>query len=156
MAKSANHGAFPATFQGETLGNTQADKGNKKTNECLCGEMHRFKDCPYIVESVRPVGWKPNKDTQQLVEGKIQGNTKLKTIIGRIRKGSQKDQTDLKTPGQPSQPNQSSEPAGFATVYTTAVQYTPSHEIYPLRDSYILGSGATVHVCNNPARMKDF
>src|SRR5271170_1633720 len=38
----ATHGAFPASFQGQSI-----EKNEPEKNEpCLCGEIHRYKDCP--------------------------------------------------------------------------------------------------------------
>jgi hypothetical protein len=53
--------AFSTTFQGQTQ--------NKK--ECLCGKLHRFRDCFYLVEEKRPKGWKANTDIQERVDAKL-------------------------------------------------------------------------------------
>ena len=39
-------------------------------------------------------------------------------------------------------------PAGFLTVFTTEI-VSGETEVYPLKESFILDSGAGVHVCNN-------
>lgn len=42
-----------ATFQG------QSDQSNcSNQRKCICGNFHRFIDCPYIILSKHPVGWK--------------------------------------------------------------------------------------------------
>ncbi|KAF4169745.1 hypothetical protein CNMCM6936_006904 [Aspergillus lentulus] len=42
-----------ATFQG------QSDQSNcSNQRKCICGNFHRFIDCPYIILSKDPVGWK--------------------------------------------------------------------------------------------------
>lgn len=151
--RSSSHGAFPATYQDESLNvttestkeRTQVTKANadkKKPTNCLCGEDHQFKDCPYIVESVRPLGWVPNPDTTQQVEKKIKNNPRLKGIINGIRNGANKTAKESET-----EKDLSKEPAGFTTICSTAMYSASSRETYPLRDSFILDSGATVHVC---------
>jgi hypothetical protein len=37
--------AFTTTFQGQP-----SQEGNRRKKDCLCGELHCFKDCPYLVE----------------------------------------------------------------------------------------------------------
>jgi hypothetical protein len=42
---------FTTTFQGQGQGQgQQPQEGNPRKRDCLCGELHRFKDCPYLVE----------------------------------------------------------------------------------------------------------
>ncbi|OCK72821.1 hypothetical protein K432DRAFT_256122, partial [Lepidopterella palustris CBS 459.81] len=59
-----------AIFQGEkpSKGETKAPKGK---SPCLCGDIHRFRDCPYICEQLRTPDWKPNPETQKQVDEKI-------------------------------------------------------------------------------------
>jgi hypothetical protein len=50
------------------LGNAQQPLPSKDTDKpqqiiCLCGETHRFFDCPYINPAKRSSGWKANSDT---------------------------------------------------------------------------------------------
>ena len=45
--ESASHSAFAATLQGQTAD----EKGKEKKSTCLYREEHRFKECPYLIES---------------------------------------------------------------------------------------------------------
>jgi len=71
------HGAFEATFQGHPI--------SGKRRDCVCGEDHRFKECPYLVDSKRPPNWKPDSAIQQQIEEKLK-NPRLKETINRIRR----------------------------------------------------------------------
>ena len=53
-----SHSAFAATYQGKTLDsdNTKTDGKPTFKRSCLCGVEHQFKDCPYLVESIRAKG----------------------------------------------------------------------------------------------------
>jgi len=75
---AATHSAFPATFQG---------KGIDKDRECLCGVVHHFKECPYLMETKRTPGWKPDREVEQRIDEKLRTNANLKGIIDRLRQG---------------------------------------------------------------------
>jgi hypothetical protein len=94
--KSASHGAFAASFQGVTQ---EVGKENKKTEPkkkhkpCLCGDEHRFKDCPYLVEAKRLSNWMPDKVLKKVIEEKIRASPKLQAIIGKLRNEKKKEKS---------------------------------------------------------------
>src|SRR5271156_4223279 len=57
------HGAFNASFQGEPLENEEK-KDFKKRNNCVCGAVHLFRDCQYLIESLRTKDWTPDQRIQ--------------------------------------------------------------------------------------------
>src|SRR5205085_3835800 len=71
---TATHSIFSATFQGIGI-----------DRECLCGVIHRFKECPYPIETKRTSGWKPDPKVEQKIEEKLRTNPRLKGIIDRLR-----------------------------------------------------------------------
>ena len=71
-----SQGAFAATFKGEKA---------KKPKDCLYGETHHFKQCPYILEGAQQRDWKPDPRIEQEIKEKIQSNKKLQGIINRIQ-----------------------------------------------------------------------
>jgi hypothetical protein len=76
MEKSrTNQSAFSTTFQGQPQEETP-----KK--ECLCGEQHLFRDCPYLVRERQPAGWKPDPAIQEQVKAKMR-NPKVKYAVNR-------------------------------------------------------------------------
>jgi len=70
------HSAFAASYQGRS-----ADSDSKPKRACLCGVDHRWRECPYLIDSVRLPDWKPDPDIQQQIEGKINANAGLKAAI---------------------------------------------------------------------------
>jgi hypothetical protein len=49
---STSKGAFEATFNGQ---NKDGEK-SKSPRKCLCGELHKFINCPYLFAEVRKPG----------------------------------------------------------------------------------------------------
>jgi hypothetical protein len=100
--KGASHGAFGASYQGKPLdGNADESKSNsntkpsgndRKPKHCLCGKEHPFKDCYYLVESIRPKDWKPDPAIQKQVEEKAkEGSPRMKAAIRWARKNAAKE-----------------------------------------------------------------
>ena len=61
----ATHGAFSASFQGKKMDGTKEEEDARKKSkkkDCLCGDMHRFKECLYIMKSAQ--NWTPDKAVQ--------------------------------------------------------------------------------------------
>ena len=48
--ESASHSAFTAILQGQPA-KEEKEKEKGKKSPCLYGEIHQFKDCPYLIES---------------------------------------------------------------------------------------------------------
>src|SRR5437667_3485941 len=70
----AIHGAFAMpTFRNQKPDEDgKQDKKEDMHKPCLCGKMHRFKACWYLVEELRPSGWKPDLAIQRQIDKKIQ------------------------------------------------------------------------------------
>ena len=133
----ATHGAFPATFQGQLIKND-----SEKKPPCLCGGHHWYKECPYLIESIRIKDWKPNPSIEKKIDEKLQKNLRLKETIDRIRKEQEEKSTSTQT--------DQSTPSAFTVSAASAVTTD-----YHLRDSFILDSGATLHICNDRTRFQD-
>jgi hypothetical protein len=52
-----------------------------KGRKCVCGEVHLFKECPYIVTAVRKPGWKENAKTLNDARQRILKNARFRTAI---------------------------------------------------------------------------
>jgi hypothetical protein len=52
-----------------------------KGRKCVCGEVHLFKECPYIVTAARKPGWKENAQTLNEARQRILKNARFKTAI---------------------------------------------------------------------------
>jgi hypothetical protein len=156
-----------------------SEKGGKPKEfkwTCLCGIKHPFKDCPYVVEAKRPEDWKPDEKVEEKFRKEMKRNTPARKSIERTLKNeknptnfgakssedsnlseSKKTIMTLTTivPRTPSTFSASSTP----TIYTPAsMPHSPIGSVnsasfsYPLENSFILDSGATVHICNSQAR----
>ena len=67
----------------------QPEKTPEK-RDCLYGEQHRFKDCPYLISDKQPEGWKPDPAIQERIETKLQ-NLRLKVAVEHARASQKKD-----------------------------------------------------------------
>jgi hypothetical protein len=74
-----------ATFKGQSPDQQNSDSANQShgnerpkrgPEDCPCGDKHRFDKCPYLIESVRPNGWRPNADIMERFE-RLKRNPKL-------------------------------------------------------------------------------
>jgi hypothetical protein len=80
----ASQSTFTASFQKQSLqGENSLDLNKKKL--CLCGMEHRFKACPYLIESIRPKDWKPDQTVQKKIDEKLK-NSRLKAAVERAQK----------------------------------------------------------------------
>ena len=52
--------------------------------QCICGEVHIFKNCPYINTSARQQGWKEEKQVRDEMRQRISNHKPLYTVIRRI------------------------------------------------------------------------
>jgi len=59
--------------------------------ECLCHEMHAWKDCPYINQKVREPEWKPDPSVMAEINEKRK-NKKLESILQKVLKRDNEDQ----------------------------------------------------------------
>jgi hypothetical protein len=55
-----------------------------KGRKCVCGEVHLFKECPYIVTAARKPGWKENAKTLNEARQRILKNARFRTAIKAI------------------------------------------------------------------------
>jgi hypothetical protein len=55
-------GAFKATLNGQNK-----DSEAKPLRKCLCGELHRLIECPYLFIEVHEPGWNPKPEVEEKV-----------------------------------------------------------------------------------------
>jgi len=122
----------------------QQPKQNTKT--CLCGRKHPFRDCWYLVKSKRPSNWTPNQRIEREINEKINRSAKLKDTIDRILQEQGKLSNEVSKGAQNKQKND------LITFTTAFYTNTSSADASELRDSVLLDSGATIHVCNDKRR----
>jgi hypothetical protein len=101
-SKSSRGQANAATLQGQTQEQTKK-KGQSKASQpedgqskeekeraifkdkkCVCGVVHLFRDCPYIVSTGRQSGWKEDKVIRNDIRQKIQKNIRFFVAIKKL------------------------------------------------------------------------
>jgi hypothetical protein len=87
----SSQSAFQTTLQEQPK--PQIEKTPEK-KDCLCGEPHRFKDCPYLIPERQPEGWKPDPAIQERVETKLQ-NPRLKAAVEYARASQKEKEKDV-------------------------------------------------------------
>jgi len=168
--------AFAASFQGQTA------TGHQLT--CLCGESHRYEECVYLNPYIRPEGWTGDSALEQKVQDILKKSKKRKGQVDAMvryhkrqfeaktdtTKDASKDNSTSNQPKsskpKPQKPTvepmvmMAIRPGSQSDAATAAVAPTPSNfntdAAYELRDSFILDSGATGHICNNRARFIEY
>ena len=132
-----SHSAFP-TFQGtsdSTSASTTTASSTPYKPICICGEKHFYRQCYYLIESIRPKQWSPNSKTQRKIQEKLANDQELAERVERARTFAK----DVRKPSNTSVKN--------STVGAFTASYNVSTD-YKLQNSWILDSGSDVHVCN--------
>lgn len=145
------------TFQGRAEGNglnnskSQSNQRTDKRNDCLCGDQHRFRKCPYVNPAVRPHGWAPLPAIQARFDGPKHAAVQ-KALDGARREIANARQPQLQQSQQP-QPQRSPPPAQVDHFNLHCSLALPTKkEIYELHDSWIADTGSDTHVANDLSR----
>ena len=133
-----------ATLQGVTPEDPAAEpqpQQNKKSklSDCLCGDTHRFKNCPYFIEELRGTGWTPNEEIQRKIDEKLSKVPKLKAAVEKAQKQARDGQNGKETT-----------PTTKKT--TSAGAFAVESYSYKLKNCWTLDSGTDIHVCNDRTR----
>jgi hypothetical protein len=122
-----------------------------KGRKCVCGEMHLFKECPYIVTSARKSGWTENPTVREEIRQKIKKNPRYLTAIRQIIDtnildglNDQKDQKD-----QTTEDDVHFHFSGVTTVSQKVAIMTTKN---PLSNSVIYDSGCSQPLTYDKAR----
>ena len=175
--------AFPATFQGRNSDGEQSDQPkqqsqNEKKSKCVCGGPHRYQDCWHLFDwsSKRPKEFKSSEGIQKKIDEALRNNEKARKEIEKIR-----SEHAALTPTPTASSTPSARPASYTVTRVRvetkkqrsedrqslhlpriagAAYYTGSdtsnEEVDELHDSFILDSGATIHICNNRDRFLEY
>ena len=112
---------------------------------------HWYSDYYYLIELLRPSGWKPNTKTVNKVEEALK-DLKVKAKVDKARKWRANKQTLKITAELPTEPQ---DPKTFVLKW----YYSDRAAVFNIKDynianSWILDSGSNIHVCNDPHRFK--
>ena len=101
-------GAFKATFNGQ---NKDGEK-SKSIKKCLCGELYKFIDCPYLFIEVCKLGWNPKQEVEKKVtEALVKAYNRIKAALKWAKVKLEKDSTFTLTLRSPAITNK---PGNFA------------------------------------------
>lgn len=166
---SSRSSANAATLQGHSQPGQKSEGGDnsdgKKRNrweqellkrtKCVCKEKHLFRECPYIMISARPSGWKESKQLRNEIRGKIHKNLNYFTNIKKItdtnildglieddvKKGDRRREKEKDNEKEDEEePVNEDKPVLFANMANSG-----RYVVNPLRDSILYDSG-----CNDP------
>lgn len=146
-----------ATFKGETDSPSNSNSsGNKRGRSsspptCVCGDQHWFRNCPYLIESKRPQGWRPDPVKQaQVDQPKPQ---KIRTGIQRAQEAEAGGQGQQQGGGVNQGLSATRLSAQSATCLPTKQSTSFSTNTgYELANSFIWDSGADTHIGNDRSR----
>ena len=135
--------------QGEAL--CIRDSGRTYGN-CICGDDHKFVDCPYANPSLRPPNWQPKREVELELTAKLK-NPKLKSAWERAKKETSSRKELKMEASRFVKVNLEGEDIAYsvASHMVSSVAKTST-----LRNSVLLDSAATVHVFNDLSRFTDF
>jgi len=86
---------FTTTVDQDQDQDQDQEKDHEK-RDCLCGEPHRFKDCPYLIREKRSPDWTPDQEIQDRIKEKLQ-NPRLKAAVKYARVSQSKSQRSQDT-----------------------------------------------------------
>ena len=171
-----SHSAFSASFQGQSTDDKKEDGKEKKEDgkekkeakekKCVCDERHKWKDCPYLIEGKRAQDWKPNEEIQKKITEKLEKNEWMRKAIDKVKGSAEKGKAGPKPASETPSISADPQPAAFVTsllgrtfasASTFSSVYVASNSTYEytLRHSFILDSGASVHVCNDRSQFRN-
>ncbi|KAF5197653.1 Transposon ty1-dr1 gag-pol polyprotein, partial [Thalictrum thalictroides] len=175
----AQHGVFPV-LQGinesgepkNTHGNTSGS--TKQKLKCPCGSKHNFgrtmKYCAYLIPEAAKF-WNQHLDPEKMknVEEKLKSDEGFRNQVSKWRtdykppkgKNSSNSQDNAHNQRPTTPPIVAIASTGKMSAFNTTestfqVSGSLTKPVYDLEQSWILDSGATVHVCNNRSRYNKF
>ena len=139
--------------QGRGRGSGRAIQGSDRTyGNCICGDDHKFVDCPYANPSLRPPNWQLKREVELELTAKLK-NPKLKSAWERAKK----ETSSRKEPKMDASRFVEVDLEGEDIAYSVASHMVSSvAKTSTLRNSVLLDSAATVHVFNDLSQFTDF
>lgn len=141
-SKSGSRSAFPTSLQGQEQGQGR----QRKPPKCMCEERHWYWECLYLSSlngAQPPTGWKEDPAIRKRFDEELKKPEKKKAIEDALKRQKERKAKQQENVDKNEIPHQS-----FASVFSTLGR----NEEFPLRASFILDSGADVHVCNDVNR----
>src|SRR5467141_3554923 len=172
---SSSRSSFATVTSGPILHGRSLDE-RTDGKKCLCGEIHKYKECEYIVPEIRPKNWKGNSKVQKEVDEKINKSKYLKRITDTIRKKVNDSSSDSSTTPDSGPKDSKDKPKNFSHLTVDLgddegselschnailpealgldVALSSQRSDFALQASWVVDSGTHVHVGNNPDRFE--
>ena len=122
----------------------QGKKIKSRHSPCVCGGNMYYADCPYLVPSKAPTGWKEDPIIRKTVNNALK-DTKLQA---RIKKNIEtRERIDATSASVTTTPDTPATPITLlTTIYSAVASHSSSIGSYLIHDG-----GSDAHVCNNPS-----
>jgi hypothetical protein len=160
--------AFAATFQGEELDGNQKEekpaepeqkaKRQRTAPKCICGEVHWYSQCPYVIPSVRKKDWTMNPEIKAKFDAatdlqKAQMKKAAKNVAENLAKKTSEAANKAADKPKDKEEAQSDESKASFMIASPPASFGASQgSVYPLHKSFLLDSGATQHIVNDRSR----
>ncbi|KAJ6126050.1 hypothetical protein N7471_010543 [Penicillium samsonianum] len=143
--------AFAATLNGQQVLSNQKNHQQR----CVCGSSrHHWKDCYHINASKRPPGWQQYEGSRKRVEDGIK---KLSAVEQQEIAKMRSETSSLGKTAQLAITNESDVPIESMAFFSASISPAVCNAamVFPLKSSWIVDSGANVHICNRRDRFED-
>src|SRR6266850_194316 len=70
------------------------DQSADKKRECLCGRLHSFDRCYYLIETIRPKNWTPNAEVQRKIDEILESKPRIRGAVEAARRRAKKSASE--------------------------------------------------------------
>lgn len=113
----------------------------KPRSLCLCGKEEKFKDCPYIIPTLRKPTQLLDPKIQAVVDEKIAKSSKLQSITNNLKRKTGQPQQSTKHEDKQAETIASSVSIPMSFSSTSMTSY---------KDVWFIDSASSDHITNNP------
>ena len=121
------------------------EPGEKKRS-CICGKPHFYERCYYLIDSIRPRNWTPDPEIQKKADEILDSKPRIRAAVEAVQHKTKRTGSGMEKERKDGTPLMACVVSGTG-VGNSTYSTTDQSSDYPLRDSFILDSGATTHVC---------
>jgi hypothetical protein len=146
--KQQSKGAQEISQSHDASSKSSSTQREKRGTKCLCGDQHKFQDCPYINPAQRQAGWHPDQQiVRRFDELRTEQSGKASALKRVERQLKDRAQGGLQDDGKPQSSLSTSSYAVLQTAITKTGSISDSEP--PLINRWILDPGSNAHVANS-------
>ncbi len=165
ITKKTTHETF-ATLQEKSLNDetTYQKKSEKFSNRkienrsCLCDRKHSFNECYYLIEELRSIEWKSDKEMMKKIEKILETNSRIRMTVKWARKNVKRRLKKIIEKENDSNDESSRKKYFFDAEVTLNVSFAETfakeQTFYKLINCWTLNSEIDIHVCNDSDRFQ--